>query len=145
MTLTQRCALTVQLHSSIAHIPGGALSTLPGRNTRHHKNTDHTIARSHFSPFRALNTLLLPLIFVDPRRSSEGTKGRVVQRPRSIAFDSLARRSSSHRLQHTVTRTQGTLSSIWIFLDPSFSFSKSVTSVSIDRTLENFPSKENFL
>ena len=95
MTLIQRCALTVQLQPSIAHIPGGALSTLPDRNTRHHNNTDHTIARSHFSPFRPLNTLLLPLIFLDPtRRSSKGTKDRVVRRPRSIVFDSLARRSS---------------------------------------------------
>lgn len=103
LTLIQRCALTVQLQPSIAHIPGGALSTLPGRNTRHHKNTDHTIARSHFSPFRALNTLLLPLIFLDPtRRSSEETKGRVVRRPRSIVFDFLAQWSSSHRSPHTV-------------------------------------------
>lgn len=67
--------MTVQLHPSMEHIPGGALSTLPLRNIRHHNNTDHTIARSHFSPSRALNTLLLPLILrscQDPREQRAG-------------------------------------------------------------------------
>lgn len=95
MTLIQRCALTVQLQPSIAHIPGGAHSTLPGRNTRHHNNTDHTIARSHISPFRALNnTLLLPLIFLDIQHDDPPTQGN--KRPRCSTtaidrlFDSLA-------------------------------------------------------
>lgn len=63
LTLIQRCALTVQLHPSIAHIPGGALSTLPTRNTKQHRDTDHTIARSRFGPFgHTLHTLLPPLM-----------------------------------------------------------------------------------
>lgn len=92
MTLIQRCALTVQLHPSITHIPGGALSTLAGRTTTttmHHTNTDHTTARSHLSPSRPANALPPPLI-VDPIEAPR-TKGRVARGPRSIAFDLLRR------------------------------------------------------
>lgn len=82
LTLIQRCALTVQLHPSIAHIPGGALSTLPTRNTKQHRDTDHTIARSRSSPLH--DTLLLPLspILHDPA-TAIFTKGRLLP-PRSI-------------------------------------------------------------
>lgn len=80
----------MQLHPSITHIPGGALSTLAGRTTTmHHTNTDHTTARSHLSPSRPANTVLPPLI-VDPMEDPR-TKGRVARGPRSIAFDSLRR------------------------------------------------------
>lgn len=93
MTLIQRCALTVQLQPSIAHIPGGALSTLPTRNTKQHRDTDHTIARSRFGPLG--RTLLPPPIVIgDPPPSifHRRTKGRLVP-PGSIAFDSSTRRS----------------------------------------------------
>lgn len=87
MTLIQRCALTVQLHPSIAHIPGGALSTLPTRNTKQHRDTDHTIARSRSSPLH--HTLLLPLspILHDPATAIFAKRPPSSHPDRSIAFD----------------------------------------------------------
>lgn len=89
LTLIQRCALTVQLHPSIAHIPGGALSTLPTRNTKQHRDTDHTIARSRFGPFgHTLHTLLPPLMLSaihhhHPRSSSGEQKAALFHPDRS--------------------------------------------------------------
>lgn len=122
MTLIQRCALTVQLQPSIAHIPGGALSTLPTRNTKQHRDTDHTIARSRFGPLG--RTLLPPPIVIgDPPPSifHRRTKGRLVP-PGSIAFDSSTRRSfltsfTAHRYARAPLSSGSRSSSI----DPSSS------------------------
>lgn len=107
LTLIQRCALTVQLHPSIAHIPGGALSTLPTRNTKQHRDTDHTIARSRFGPFgHTLHTLLPPLMLSaihhhHPRSSSGEQKAALFHPDRSPSI--LPRGDlSSHRSRHTV-------------------------------------------
>lgn len=70
MIVTQRCALMVQLQPFMTHIPGLVASTMHGRNARYHRNTEHTIARSHLiSPSRALNTLRLTLIATIPDRA----------------------------------------------------------------------------
>jgi len=68
--VTQRCALTVQLQPFMTHIPGLLASTMHIRNVRYHRNTEHTIARSHLiSPSKALNTLRLALISTIPDRA----------------------------------------------------------------------------
>lgn len=97
LTLIQRCALTVQLQPSIAHIPGGALSTLPTRNTKQHRDTDHTtIARSRFSPFG--RTLLPPpmLSAIHPRSSSGEQKAALFHPDRSPSIPPPRGDLSSH-------------------------------------------------
>lgn len=84
MTVIQRCAWTVQLQPSMAHIPGWTASTMHGRSARYHKNTEHTIARSHLmSPSRASYTLRLALIVTISARENGREAGRSVVRVQS--------------------------------------------------------------
>lgn len=99
LTLIQRCALTVQLQPSIAHIPGGALSTLPTRNTKQHRDTDHTtIARSRFSPFgrTLLPPPMLSAIHRHPRSSSGEQKAALFHPDRSPSIPPPRGDLSSH-------------------------------------------------
>lgn len=99
LTLIQRCALTVQLQPSIAHIPGRALSTLPTRNTKQHRDTDHTtIARSRFSPFgrTLLPPPMLSAIHRHPRSSSGKQKAALFHPDRSPSIPPPRGDLSSH-------------------------------------------------
>lgn len=111
--VTQRCALTVQLQPFMTHIPGLVASTMHGRNARYHRNTEHTIARSHLiSPSRALNTLRLTLIAtISDRvvRSSPADQRRsfaslITIRSLALQNDALAQSRNSYRFILSIVR-----------------------------------------
>lgn len=103
--LTQRCALTVQLQPFMTHIPG-LVASMHSRNARYHRNTNHTIARSHLiRPSRPLNTLRLTLIATIPDRAVRSSPtdqcrflaSLITIRSLALVNDALARSGNSYR------------------------------------------------
>ena len=112
--VTQRCALTVQLQPFITHIPGLLASTMHIRNVRYHRNTEHTIARSHLiSPSKALNTLRLALIATIPDRAVRSSPADqrwflasfITIRPLPLQNSTFARSDSNEPIDSSILKT----------------------------------------